>query len=158
MKKTTRRNFLKFFLSASLFTSLTAAYGSFAAICLRFLYPLQGEKRTWVYVARTNQIKVGGSMSYKSPGGMSVEIVRHTNTGKTKDFLALSNICPHLGCRVRWEVQNKRFFCPCHNGVFNTEGKATAGPPSKANQSLKQFPLKVKKGLLYILINTDKMV
>lgn len=158
MKKHSRRSFLQLLLSVSFVSSLTAAYGSLVAIFLRYLFPLQRDKRSWVYVARLDQIKNGGSLSYKAPNGTSIEIVRRSITGKTRDFLALSNVCPQLGCRVHWEGHNNRFFCPCHNGVFNEVGKAIAGPPAKANQSLQQFPLKARKGLLYIYVNTEKMV
>jgi len=65
---------------------------------------------------------------------------------------ALSSTCPHLGCQVRWEAQNDRFFCPCHNGVFDQSGVATAGPPGEAGQSLPKYELKVEDGLLHIAV------
>jgi phenylpropionate dioxygenase-like ring-hydroxylating dioxygenase large terminal subunit len=58
---------------------------------------------------------------------------------------------------VHWEAQNNRFFCPCHNGVFTPEGKATSGPPADAGQSLFRFPLKVENDLLFIEVSTDKL-
>jgi phenylpropionate dioxygenase-like ring-hydroxylating dioxygenase large terminal subunit len=51
---------------------------------------------------------------------------------------------------VHWEPQNDRFFCPCHLGTFDPEGRPTGGPPLSANQSLPEYPLRVEKGLLYI--------
>ncbi len=46
-----------------------------------------------------------------------------------KEYRAFYRRCPHLGCTASWEPENKRFFCPCHNGVFDIEGKNIAGPP-----------------------------
>ena len=66
------------------------------------------------------------------------------------DFIALSSVCPHLGCRVHWQSQESRFFCPCHNGSFDPQGKPTGGPPLAAGQSLPKYPLKVEHGLLFI--------
>ena len=67
-----------------------------------------------------------------------------------EDFIALSSICPHLGCKVHWETQNQRFFCPCHNGAFSAAGVSTAGPPFDVHQNLARFPLKVENGNLFI--------
>jgi Rieske Fe-S protein len=51
---------------------------------------------------------------------------------------------------VHWEAQNDRFFCPCHNGAFDRQGNATAGPPAAAGQALLRFPLRLENGLLFI--------
>jgi Rieske Fe-S protein len=72
-------------------------------------------------------------------------------------FVALSSICPHLGCRVHWEAHNERFFCPCHNGAFDSSGKAIAGPPKTANQTLPEYPLKVVDGSLYIEMSIESV-
>jgi Rieske Fe-S protein len=63
----------------------------------------------------------------------------------------LSSVCPHLGCQVFWEAAKDRFFCPCHNGVFDASGKATAGPPAEANQTLTQYPTKILNDALYVM-------
>ena len=83
-------------------------------------------------------------------------VVARQKEGDSVDcFAALSSVCPHLGCAVHWEQQNKRFFCPCHNGAFDASGKATEGPPAAASQSLKEYPLKVENGLLFIAVPSD---
>jgi Rieske Fe-S protein len=84
-----------------------------------------------------------------------VTITRFQEGSDADAFLALSTTCPHLGCRVHWEPHNSRFFCPCHNGVFDAQGKATQGPPADANQSLPQFPVKVENGLVFIEAPTE---
>jgi Rieske Fe-S protein len=65
-----------------------------------------------------------------------------------RDFIAMSNICTHLGCRVRWIDDNDQFFCPCHNGIFDKDGTVTAGPAPRA---LDQYEVKVEDGQLYVL-------
>lgn len=157
MNRFDRRAFAKRLLTFSLFGSLAAAYGTLGAFALRFLYPVGSAKKSWVYVAQLRKLKQGDSFAYKTPDGMSISIVRLGEKGVSEDFLALSDVCPHLGCKVRWEAHNERFFCPCHNGVFNPEGKAIEGPPAKAGQSLMRYPLKVKNGLLYIEVNSGNI-
>jgi Rieske Fe-S protein len=58
------------------------------------------------------------------------------------EVVALSNTCPHLGCKVHWEIRNQRFFCPCHQGVFDSDGVATAGPPAAEGKNLKKFSIR----------------
>jgi len=136
---------------------LLAAYGTFGAFCARYLYPAKGTATQWMYVADVKSVKPGASFSYRTPSGAEVAIARTGADDTAASFIALSSICPHLGCQVHWESQNDRFFCPCHNGVFTPEGVAIEGPPAKAGQSLKRFPLKVENGLLYVEAPTQKL-
>jgi len=48
------------------------------------------------------------------------------------EIIGLSNICSHLGCRVRWVDERQKLFCPCHNGVFSPQGEVEEGPPPSA--------------------------
>src|SRR5437763_1647236 len=36
---------------------------------------------------------------------------------------AFTTVCPHLGCSVNYEPGARRFICPCHNGMFDLDGK-----------------------------------
>jgi Rieske Fe-S protein len=102
-------------------------------------------------------MKVGDSVRYEGPSGETINIARQARTGSVDDFVALSSTCPHLGCQVRWEPQNDRFFCPCHNGVFNPSGVATGGPPGEAGQRLAEYPLKIEHGLLHIAVPMERL-
>jgi cytochrome b6-f complex iron-sulfur subunit len=66
--------------------------------------------------------------------------------------VALSNVCPHLGCKVHWEEDKRQFFCPCHGGAFNPGGTAIAGPPADEKKDLKKFALKKVGENLFIEI------
>lgn len=44
------------------------------------------------------------------------------------DVVALSEVCPHLGCRVPFIDENNRFECPCHGSKFTREGCYIEGP------------------------------
>lgn len=129
---------------------LTGGYGMFGALAGRYLYPAKPPEKRWMFVASLGSLAAGASLSYKAPTGHAIAITRMKDTGAVEDFVALSSICPHLGCQVHWESQNQRFFCPCHNGAFDAEGTATAGPPKEARQRLSRYPLKVENGMLFI--------
>jgi Rieske Fe-S protein len=145
-----RRGFLAAASTAAMAAGLAGGYGAFAAIAGRFLYPARPEDRGWQFVIEEAQVAIGDSLHYRTPAGENVNITRKERNGVAGDFIALSSTCPHLGCQVHWEGQNNRYFCPCHNGVFDPNGVATAGPPGEAGQSLPRYQLKIEKGLLYI--------
>lgn len=137
---------------------LVASYGTLGALMGRFLYPARPTARRWMFVTDVAAIAVGESLTYRLPDGRPVSVTRRGETGAAEDFIALSSTCPHLGCQVHWQPQNNRFFCPCHNGVFTPEGKGIGGPPGEAGQSLPEYPLRVRNGLLYIEVPVDAPV
>lgn len=151
-----RRDFLGTAGTMAMAGGLTASYGTLAVMAGRFLYPpAGGSPPAWVYLADLKGVKAGDSFVYRAPSGATVAVARIAETGEAADFLALSSVCPHLGCQVHWQSQHRRFFCPCHNGTFDASGKATGGPPADAGQSLLRYPLKVEDGLLYIEVPFD---
>ena len=44
------------------------------------------------------------------------------------EVVALSEICPHLGCRVPFCASSGEFECPCHGSKFNRAGDYLEGP------------------------------
>ncbi|MEE2753323.1 MAG: Rieske 2Fe-2S domain-containing protein, partial [Candidatus Latescibacterota bacterium] len=48
---------------------------------------------------------------------------------KSGQLLAYDALCTHLGCIVKWDAQESSIECPCHGGVFASNGKVVAGPP-----------------------------
>ena len=52
---------------------------------------------------------------------------------KTPDgaYLALVGVCTHLDCNVSFRPAENRFFCACHEGWYDENGRNIAGPPPK---------------------------
>ena len=153
-----RRTFIDKASKAAMATGLVAGYGGLGAIAVRYLYPAGPDEISWQYVTEVDGIEPGGSLRYQGPSGETINIARQGREGTADDFIALSSTCPHLGCQVRWEGSNDRFFCPCHNGVFDPTGVAIDGPPAEAGQSLSQYPLRVESGLLHIAVPAVHLV
>lgn len=66
--------------------------------------------------------------------------VRRTAPDK---LIALSAVCPHLGCAVGWDTGAGNFLCPCHDSRFSPTGEKLTGP---SERGLDELPLEVKDG------------
>jgi Rieske Fe-S protein len=146
-----RREFLSW-SSAAMTCGVVASYGTLIGMAGRYLYlyPAGTHAKAWLFVTELDGMAPGDSLRYESPTRAKIVVARRGASGTADDFVALSSVCPHLGCQVQWEPHNNRFYCPCHNGVFNPQGEATEGPPAAAGQSLARYPLKVQAGMLFI--------
>ncbi|OQX04619.1 MAG: hypothetical protein BWK76_28500 [Desulfobulbaceae bacterium A2] len=62
-------------------------------------------------------------------------------------FTAFSAVCSHLGCNVRYQEDKNQFFCPCHAGIYDAEGKNIAGPPPAP---LTRLAVKVEEDKVFV--------
>ena len=58
-------------------------------------------------------------------------------------YVAISTRCAHLGCPVRYIQASQKFVCPCHGGVYDSQGKVEGGPPVRP---LDRFETRVVSG------------
>lgn len=66
-------------------------------------------------------------------------------------IIALSPVCTHLGCTVDWDSSDdhpNRFFCPCHLGAFEKDGKNVDRTPP--TEPLYVYDLEVRDGTIYL--------
>jgi menaquinol-cytochrome c reductase iron-sulfur subunit len=115
----------------------------------------QLEAQEWIRLGSTGKVELGTPTLFKAKierkTGWIVneeEITVYVLTENGRDFVAMSNICTHLGCRIRWVAESEQFFCPCHNGVFDKDGGIVSGPVPRP---LDRFELKVEDGQLFVL-------
>lgn len=57
----------------------------------------------------------------------------------TEGFKAFSRVCTHLGCIVAWDAKANQFYCPCHGGLYDAEGRVVGGPPPAPLARLKAW-------------------
>ncbi|MFY9268329.1 MAG: ubiquinol-cytochrome c reductase iron-sulfur subunit [Candidatus Manganitrophaceae bacterium] len=69
------------------------------------------------------------------------------------EVVVFSPICTHLGCGYRWSEGDQKFLCPCHNSIFDLEGKVLAGP---APRPLDTLPTKTEGDHLFVLYKEFK--
>ncbi len=80
----------------------------------------------------------------------SLQVRRVVVSRNGDEFDVLSPKCSHLGCGVVWKADEKKFFCPCHGGEFDSEGNPTVPPPDKPLKRL-EARLNASTGQLEVL-------
>ncbi len=109
----------------------------------------------WRDLGPVDQYKIGETVivNYLDPSplpwaGVSARSAAWLRRSGQNEFTAFSVNCTHLGCPVRWLPDAGLFLCPCHGGVYNTQGQPVAGPPPKP---LAHYPVRVNNGRVEIL-------
>ena len=109
----------------------------------------------WIRLGSISKVELGTPTLFKARvervSGWIVEedqLSVYVLTDNGRDLIAMSNICTHLGCRVRWIADSDQFYCPCHVGIFDREGNVVAGPPPRP---LDRYEVKVEDEQLFIL-------
>lgn len=109
----------------------------------------------WIQLGSTTKIEIDSPTLFKvnlqrQTGWVADEeqLAVYVLTENGQDFIAMSNVCTHLGCHVRWVTEQNKFFCPCHDGVFDKYGNVVSGPPPRA---LDRYEVKTQNAQLYIL-------
>jgi cytochrome b6-f complex iron-sulfur subunit len=62
-------------------------------------------------------------------------------------FRAFSAICTHLQCVVGWSAERSQIECPCHGGVYTSEGQNVAGPPPRR---LDELSVSINEGSIIV--------
>jgi quinol---cytochrome c reductase iron-sulfur subunit, bacillus type len=99
----------------------------------------KAQEGEWIPLGSTSKVEIGlptlFNVTVERKAGWIVDqekVSIFVLTTDGRDYIAMSNICTHLGCRVRWIADQKGFFCPCHNAVFDAQGQVVSGPPPRA--------------------------
>jgi cytochrome b6-f complex iron-sulfur subunit len=137
--KPTRRGLLDWIIGAG-----SAVLGFLlVAPCLAYLWPVtsSGPVKARVEAGKVKDWPIW--QSRKVPVGGKPVIVIRTDT----EFIAFSAVCPHLGCLVEFQGDQKRIFCPCHAAAFDLKGQVTAGPPP---QPLAQYQVSIVQDSVFV--------
>jgi cytochrome b6-f complex iron-sulfur subunit len=69
-------------------------------------------------------------------------------TDKTK-LLAVSTVCTHKQCDVKWKSDEKKYDCNCHGAEFAADGKVVEGPATKP---LPTYAAKIENGKVLVSV------
>jgi quinol---cytochrome c reductase iron-sulfur subunit, bacillus type len=115
---------------------------------------LERAPRLWRPVGRVADFTIGNTVEVSFEDASSLPWAGVT--GRTAawlrrhsadEFIAFAVNCTHLGCPVRWLPDADLFMCPCHGGVYYSDGRVASGPPP---QALTRYPVRVRNGRVEI--------
>ena len=112
------------FIAVALGLVGTALAGISAWPVLRYLSPGGGAKDAGKVRVEKSAMSGGGAHMFSFNGRPAILLQK--NPG---EFVAMSAVCTHLGCIVKWVDADQELLCPCHGGRFSTEGTVLGGPP-----------------------------
>lgn len=109
---------------------------------------------TWRALGKADDFTVGKTVrvSFLDPSplawaGVTARTAAWLRRKGENEFVAFAMNCTHLGCPVRWLASADLFMCPCHGGVYYSDGEVAAGPPPRP---LFKYPVRVRDGVVEI--------
>jgi Rieske Fe-S protein len=145
MDNVTRRDFLNLLKG----TGAVVGVGAVAAPVVAYFYPPKLEEMPSepVLVCPEDELPVGESKTVKF--GRYPAIVVHLDSG----LKAYSAVCTHFACIVKWNAEQERLDCPCHDGFFSAEdGTVVAGPPPSP---LTVLETEIVDGQIYVKVGGE---
>lgn len=109
----------------------------------------------WQDVGQLNQFQIGETVQVAiddpSPlpwAGQTAQTAIWLRRDAESAFTAFAVNCTHLACPVGWQAQAQIFLCPCHGGVFYSDGSVAAGPPPGP---LPRYDVRVQRDVVQVL-------
>ena len=103
----------------------------------------------------------GGTINLGSASNYAAESATYISEGRLfvantgTELYALSQKCPHLGCRVPFCDSSGRFECPCHGSKYDLGGEWIEGP---APRGMDRFLLTVDTATGTLVADTSKVI
>jgi cytochrome b6-f complex iron-sulfur subunit len=153
------------FFNRSITVLFAFGLSAFGAAVVAFLWPkLSGGFGSKITIGRTqdviDNIRAGDGFYYLPEGRSWItefpsEGLEKAETaypapvyqGMAAGFVALWQVCPHLGCRVPECKTSQWFECPCHGSQYNRVGEKKGGP---APRGMDHFAIAVNNGLVVV--------
>jgi len=144
----------------SFLTKIAVAAGAVAGAIIvvpsiAFLLGLRKTPMIWRAVGKAADFQIGQTVEVSFSdasslpwAGVTAKTAAWLRRVAEDQFLAFSINCTHLGCPIRWLPDADLFMCPCHGGVFYSDGTVASGPPPKP---LTTYPVRVNNGMVEIL-------
>ena len=125
-----KRSTINLLLGAALFAWIAGVF----VMLIRYLIPPKkrmsqntlslGKKEDIKKEKRYNKESASLFFSFKGKPAILIEV-------SDNEYKAFSAECTHLNCIVEYQAKKKSFFCNCHGGKFDINGKNIAGPPPR---------------------------
>lgn len=120
----TRRQFLDGLLGGWLVVLFSGVFYSL----MRFAFPTLGKEPDYVVLNRGDFVNIAANSVKAFAWGGAVGLYFKK---QDKSATALKGVCTHMECNVEYKPSVKKFYCACHKGYYDENGKNIAGPPPK---------------------------
>ena len=130
----------------------------FTLVCALIVYWFRPPS-PWKLVSTLDTIPVGGKprlfelslseedRSAKLPNFVSAIYLRRIPESGT--LVALSPVCPILGCSIEYLEERQQFRCPCHEGTFDLKGRRIK-PPAFLGLNMVPFETVLVDGKVFV--------
>lgn len=122
------------------------AVGGLGALAAYLKSPERNEassERT-VRVGRLDELRIGEATLVRH-GIKPFYVVRLDATR----VIALSAVCTHMRCILRFDRERHGLLCPCHDGRFDLNGNVVSGPPPRA---LPSYEVSTRAGEVFVRV------
>jgi Rieske Fe-S protein len=101
--------------------------GSFWALW-KFAFPTLGKEPDFVILPAQDFMALAPNSTKPFAWGGKLGIFFRKTDGS---FMAVKGVCTHMDCNVVYKPGERKFYCACHKGWFDENGKNIAGPPPR---------------------------
>ena len=120
----TRRTFLNTLFGGWLIAVLSGSLYAF----LKFTFPTVGKEPDFVVLNKADFFDIPGNTVKIFAWGGKPGVFLKKDDGTV---LALKGVCTHMECNISYVPGVKKFYCACHKGWFDDNGRNIEGPPPK---------------------------
>jgi Rieske Fe-S protein len=113
------------FLNGLLGGGLLAFFATLLGPVVQFIFPPYKEPDE----VKLPAADYGGLQPHEAKGfawGAKPGLLKKAADGSLVAFVA---VCTHLDCNVTYLPNDRKFYCACHQGWYDENGKNVAGPP-----------------------------
>jgi Rieske Fe-S protein len=93
---------------------------------------VSGPPMNWFFVTTVSELG-NQAIQFKSESLIGYVVRSDGTNGDPSEkgqLIAMSAACTHKGCIVQWSGADRKFHCPCHDGLFTEDGGTDAGAAS----------------------------
>ncbi len=119
-----RRTFLNTLFGGWLIAVLSGGIYAF----LKFIFPAVGKEPDFVVLNTADFVDIpGNTVKTFAWGGKPGFFLKKADG----TMLALKGVCTHMECNISYVADVRKFYCACHKGWFDDNGRNIEGPPPR---------------------------